>query len=158
MKILALDPSTNNVGWCILDTATDEMLLSDEMKLTGDLARRLDLACTLLTSLIVAHQPDAIYTEKPFCGPNGKTTLALGKLWGALWATAGRHGHDLQAVTPAEAKRAATGKGNASKAQVQAMIQMQVGRSMGEHACDAVAVCLAAAGQIKLAEWKARGE
>jgi crossover junction endodeoxyribonuclease RuvC len=153
--ILGLDASTTHVGWALWDTVT-AMCRSDEMTLTGDLSHRLALACALVRELILRHQPTRIAIEQPFVGRFPGAAMKLGKMHGAIWAVCDRDGYELLDISPAEAKLAATGRGNAAKDQVQAMIRAQVGRDVGEHEADAIGVALAAAGKLKMQALEAK--
>jgi crossover junction endodeoxyribonuclease RuvC len=106
-----------------------------------------------------ASAGDTVAIERPFVGLNGHTALELGRLWGALTATALRAGCTVVDVTPGEAKQAATGDGRAHKDAVQRVVRLtfELAEMPGEHEADAIAVALAAAGKARAEAVQCRG-
>jgi crossover junction endodeoxyribonuclease RuvC len=86
------------------------------------LATRLGLIFDGVTELIERHAPDAIAVEGLFHGRNARSALILGHARGVVLLAAARAGRTVAEISPAEVKRAVTGSGSASKAQVGAMV------------------------------------
>lgn len=157
VKVIGLDASTKNIGVCVLSVDGPHILASGETALAGaDVHARIHDAVARLGRLLTLY-PEAqlVAIEQPFVGPSAKVSLELGAVFGALWCRADMaDGRRVLAITPAEAKLAATGDGHADKRAVQRALQAQFGnwgpdRPLGEHQADAIAVALAAWGKIK---------
>lgn len=86
------------------------------------LAARLGLIFDGVTELIERHAPDAVAVEGLFHGRNARSALILGHARGVVLLAAARAGRTVAEISPAEVKRAVTGSGSASKAQVAAMV------------------------------------
>lgn len=86
------------------------------------LADRLAVIFEGVTELLRRHQPDAVAVEGLFHGRNARSALILGHARGVVLLAAARGGLTPAEISPAEVKRAVTGTGSASKAQVAAMV------------------------------------
>jgi len=158
MIVLGLDASTWHIGYAIYNTETGKLGASGEHKLTREEPeqRLYEAVQAVEMTTVFCRQHaglDVVAIERPFVGMNRKTALLLGMLYGALVVSC--RSWKLVPVTPAEAKLAATGRGNADKKLVRQMIMAQFGLNVpiGEHQADAVAVALAAAGKVKEASY-----
>lgn len=98
-----------------------------------------------------APAPVAIWAEAPFVGQNASSALELGRLLGltqaALW---GKGWPNLQTLPPTSIKKAITGQGRASKAQVASWLRHYLTNADElpmdfDHATDAVSIALAGA-------------
>jgi len=90
-----------------------------------------------------AFWPDmAVGIESPFVGPNRHTAINLGIAFGCVYAQVHKHGIVSVSISPAEAKRALTGAGNASKALMLREAQEYVSTSSYDEA-DAIGIALA---------------
>jgi Holliday junction resolvasome RuvABC endonuclease subunit len=160
--IIGFDISTKYVGIAITDN-DGQRIRSEEIKLIGETFEdRMEHANRVIYDLALDYcwRTGARFAvESPFVGPSGRTSMQLAKMCGAV------HGiiYTVMSVrvievTPAEAKAAMTGKGNATK---QAMMQMARARyaleTVGEHEADALAVCLAAAIKLERERLEALG-
>lgn len=90
---------------------------------TESLAVRLGTLFDGVTALIERHRPDAIAVEGLFHGRNARSALVLGHARGVVLLAATRAGLAVAEISPAEVKRAVTGTGAATKAQVGAMVK-----------------------------------
>ena len=86
------------------------------------LSDRLAVIFDGVTELLQRHQPDAVAVEGLFHGRNARSALILGHARGVVLLAAARGGLTPAEISPAEVKRAVTGTGAASKAQVAAMV------------------------------------
>ena len=68
------------------------------------------------------HAPDTVAVEDVFYAKNVRTTVVLGQARGVVLLAAQQRGLAIQEFPPAEIKKAITGTGSATKAQVQFMI------------------------------------
>ncbi|MCS7153686.1 MAG: crossover junction endodeoxyribonuclease RuvC, partial [Bacteroidia bacterium] len=114
------------------------------------LPERLSLIHHWLTDYLnQAASPSVVAIESPFVGRNVRSALTLGIVQGLLWGILIERGLSLYTLSPAEVKRALTGRAHASKEQVAAMLQHHLSFACplpdSEHATDAAAIALAAA-------------
>jgi len=76
-----------------------------------------------MTSLIEKYRPEAVAIEKLYFHKNTKTALSVAQSRGVLVMTAAGLGVQVAEYTPLQVKQAVVGYGNASKKQVQLMVQ-----------------------------------
>jgi Holliday junction resolvasome RuvABC endonuclease subunit len=146
--ILALDASSTTIGWCLYDGT---MLDYGEIALRGsDIADRCRQAHVAL-NLILANHPDVdvIALESPV-GRFPKAVIPQARVSGALLATAALKCLHVVEVSPAQAKYALAGRGNAPKDEMQ--VCARVRGVVGEHAADALGVAIAAVGMVSVVE------
>ncbi len=91
-----------------------------------------------------------IFAEMPFVGKNIRSALLLGALQGVTWALLRESGTpSLQMLAPTDIKKALTGRGSATKAQIAAWIAhyLPPGTPLpkNHHATDAIAIAIAGA-------------
>ena len=132
MRILGLDPGTATVGYGIIDDVDGQVaVVSYGAIITrpkdGDAARRLQIIFEKLNDLIVEFRPDAVAVEKLFFGKNITTAIKVGQARGVLLLALANAGLPISEYSPPEIKEAVSGYGNASKQQVQYMVQNILG-------------------------------
>ena len=81
--------------------------------------------------------------EWPYVGENPQSALDLAACCGAALAAAGEAGVTTHLVSPAQAKQALVGVGNATKEQMIAAVRVQFGRALPKDQADAVGIALA---------------
>jgi Holliday junction resolvasome RuvABC endonuclease subunit len=142
--ILALDASSTSIGYCVYG---GHVIDSSEIKLTGnDIAQRCRQAYAALGLILEAHSEiDVIAIEAPVAR-FAKAVIPQARVSGALFALAGLRDINIIEISPTEAKRALTGKGNADKHMMQAAAAAY--DVTGEHAADALGVALAAVPRV----------
>ena len=96
--------------------------------------------------LITDHSPDVLSIEAPFYGKNIQSMLKLGRAQGVAIAAAVHHDIAVFEYSPRKVKLAITGKGNASKEQVAAMLHHLVDFEYNSNLFDAtdalaIAIC-----------------
>lgn len=74
------------------------------------------------SELINEYTPDELAVEAPFFGKNVQSMLKLGRAQGVALAAAVHHDIPVVEYAPRKIKQSITGKGNASKEQVAAML------------------------------------
>lgn len=151
--ILALDASSTVIGYCLYDGA---VFAFGEIPLSGwDIAERCRQAHAAL-NLILATAPasgiDVIAIESP-ASRFKKSLIPQCRVSGALMAAAALRGHLVVEVSPAGAKIALTGRGNAEKVDMQ-VAALRYGVS-GEHASDALGVALASVKMVTVEQRRA---
>jgi crossover junction endodeoxyribonuclease RuvC len=112
----------------------------------SDHAERLQRIFQTMQQLIQKHHPTSLAIEAPFFGKNVQSMLKLGRAQGVAMAAAMMSGLPATEYAPRSVKLAVTGKGNATKDQVRAMLH-QVLRFESDmtapmDATDALAVAL----------------
>lgn len=113
-RILAFDLSTASTGVCFPDGSTDT--LKPPAKL--DRAARCAWFGSAFDVIFADWCPTLVVVESPFTGSNRQTGHILSELHGVLKDRIGRAGVVWQVVPPSTLKRAATGRGDASKEQM----------------------------------------
>ena len=155
MKILGIDPGSRIVGYaCIVAKIPYPLRVSDfhvldigvvRANLTGSFVRRIGDLHEALFVLAQEHAPTLCVLETVFMGKNAQSALKLGQARGAMIAAMSRCRVPLVELSPREVKQFITGKGNADKASVRAMleklVQFQAG-SLPLDATDALALAL----------------
>jgi crossover junction endodeoxyribonuclease RuvC len=148
MKILGVDPSLRETGYCVLDThgGDPKALAFGTIKNKSDLlpSRCLVRIADTLKNLIQEHHPDVMAVEALFYCQNMKTALTLGQARGAALLAAAEHGLEIFEYAPRKVKQSIVGHGGAQKLQVGKMVQRILGldKEPPEDAADALAIAL----------------
>ena len=101
----------------------------------------------LLEKFLAKYKPTDVAVEKLFFSKNVKTALVVSEARGLIIYLAKKNNHHLTEFSPQELKLAATGQGNATKQQVQKMLQIIFKLSappQPDDAADALALALCA--------------
>lgn len=124
--ILGIDPGTNIMGFgIILDKGKKiELIALDVIKLDHLDSHPLKLKSIFekVLALIDHYHPDEVALEAPFFGKNVQSMLKLGRAQGVAMAAALYRDIPIFEYSPRKIKQSITGKGNASKEQVSAML------------------------------------
>ncbi len=131
MVVLGLDPAIRTTGYGVIRwlpergmEVLDCGIIANSPKLPhSECVRRLYHG---ISELVAAFTPDAAALEEPFCGRNASTAIILGMARGAILAALAVHGVAAYSYTPSVAKRAAAGRGSATKEQVAVMIAAEL--------------------------------
>ncbi len=126
MRILAIDPGTRIIGFCILegDERAQEFIDGGALKVKKEtLSKGLVKLFGEVLKLILKYSPQLLVVESPFYGKNVKTLIRLGEAKGVITLAATLMGINVKEITPAEVKMALTGHGNAKKDQVAYMVR-----------------------------------
>jgi len=128
MRILGLDPGTASVGYGLIEESEGQIsvvaygVIRTEPK-DGDSARRLQIIYEQLDELLNQFEPDAAAVEELFFGRNITTAISVGQARGVLLLALANAGIPIAEYSPPKIKEAVSGYGNASKQQVQYMVQ-----------------------------------
>lgn len=148
--ILGIDPGTVNMGYGLVLERNKKLKLEAlgtlnlfSLESHPDKLRRI---FEKTISLIEQYHPDCLAIEDPFFGKNVQVMLKLGRAQGVAMAAALSRDIPIFEYSPKKIKQSITGRGNASKEQVAAMLhQLLLFNPDGEllDATDglAVAVC-----------------
>lgn len=148
-RIIGIDPGTNILGFAAIEIHNKQIHLLDIGVLhLAHLDNHPDKLKTIferVLELTKRWQPLCVAIEEPFYGKNIQSMLKLGRAQGVAIAAAMVAGAPIAEYQPRSVKQAVAGKGNASKEQVAAMLQYQLGVALTDHladATDALAVAL----------------
>lgn len=125
--ILGVDPGTNLLGYSVIHSNKNNMNIIIngvlELKSTKDHFEKLKLIYNQLETIIKNHHPVVLAIESPFFGKNVQSMLKLGRAQGAAILVASHYNLQIIEYSPKRIKQSITGKGNASKEQVAAMLK-----------------------------------
>lgn len=125
--ILGIDPGTIIMGYGLIRVTGNKISLLEMGVLqpgkVKDSYKKLQLIFNTVSGLVTKYQPDTFAIEAPFFGKNVQSMLKLGRAQGVAIAAAMRHGLEVTEYQPKKVKQSVTGNGNASKEQVQKMLQ-----------------------------------
>ncbi|MCS7074676.1 MAG: crossover junction endodeoxyribonuclease RuvC [Bacteroidia bacterium] len=140
--ILGVDPGTMVTGYALLQVIDNQpelktlgVILLD--KQTDDSFDKLQKIFRRITSIIEEFQPDWLAIEAPFYGVNIQSAIKLGRVQGVVMAAALSKGISVHEYAPRKVKQAITGRGNASKEQVAAMLIQQFPQAASADMLDA---------------------
>jgi crossover junction endodeoxyribonuclease RuvC len=128
VRILGLDPGTASVGYGIIEERDGSTfvlgygVIATKPK-DGSTARRLQIIYEGLDLLLTEYRPDAAAVEELFFGRNITTAVKVGQARGVLLLALANAGIPVAEYSPPKIKEAVSGYGNASKRQVQYMVQ-----------------------------------
>lgn len=125
---MGIDPGTNITGYGIIRAEGNNMSLLnygiiDLRRLEDDHPAKLKRIFERVLSLVEEFLPDELAIEAPFYGKNIQSMLKLGRAQGVAMAAALHRDIPITEYAPKKVKMAITGTGNASKEQVNAMIE-----------------------------------
>ncbi|MGB3541468.1 crossover junction endodeoxyribonuclease RuvC [Rubrivirga sp.] len=148
MIVLGLDPGTRTAGFGVVDVErrTERALDYGTIEMADDLDHSLRLMKVgeRVLELADEYKPDAIAVEVPFMGKNVQSMRKLARVEGVVMYVAMAREIPLAQYAPAEIKKAVTGKGRATKEQVEYFIRAALGVAVDKlDASDALAVALA---------------
>ena len=121
---MGIDPGTRITGYGVIDenrNPLDYGCIKPPPNLT--LSARYQVLFESLEQLIGKHKPGAIAVESQFVLKNAQSAIKLGMAKGMVFLAGARGETPIYEFAPKQAKLAVVGSGNASKYQVQKMIQ-----------------------------------
>ncbi len=115
----------------MIDCRSQQVRLMEKGVITTDTKQafpaRLAKIYTSFCQILQEFTPDTVAIEKAIYAKNAQIALKLGHARGMFLLAAALKEIDIQEYTPKEIKSAVTGNGNASKEQVQRMVQAILG-------------------------------
>ncbi len=128
MRIIGIDPGTATVGYGLIEENDGQIAVVTYGAIVtapkdGDTARRLQMVYEQLNELLVAYQPDFAAVEELFFGRNITTAIRVGQARGVLLLALANANIPVAEYSPPKIKESVSGYGNASKQQVQFMVQ-----------------------------------
>jgi crossover junction endodeoxyribonuclease RuvC len=150
MRFLGIDPGTASVGYGIIDEKDGQVEVVDfgvfrTSPKDGDTALRLQIIYKALNGLLADYQPDVAAVEELFFGKNTTTAIKVGQARGVLLLCLANADVPVAEYSPPKIKEAVTGYGNASKEQIQYMVQNLLNLSeipKPDDAADGLAIAL----------------
>ena len=156
MKILGIDPGTATTGFGVIEKTKGKFNTIDYgVILTPKdlpMSNRLLIVFNDLEELIAKHQPETIAVEQLFFAKNVTTAISVGQARGVVLLAAQKADLSLKEFTPLQVKQSVTGYGQASKKQVQLMVQKILKLKdipKPDDAADALAIAICASANSK---------
>ena len=147
--ILGIDPGTRITGYGIIETDCHTFIPLDYGCIRPPpklpLYERYLIIYEAIEHLLETFPIDSFAIESQFVGKNAQSALKLGMAKGAAILPATKRKLSIYEYSPRKIKQAVTANGNASKSQVQRMIQILLQLSappMPEDAADAIATAI----------------
>jgi len=147
--ILGIDPGSLNVGYGIIQVEKRKIVAAGcdtiEINPKLQLTERLVQIHLGMDKIITEYKPDIAVVETIFYGKNIKSAFTLGHARGAIMLALAQHNIIIEEYSPREVKKSVVGNGNASKEQVEYMVQKILNLSTKpktEDAADALAIAL----------------
>jgi len=147
-RIIGIDPGSVITGYGVIesDGARSFHLAHGHIRVKGDsFAERLGCIFKELSDVIDEWHPEQVAIEQVFISVNPMSALKLGQARGAAITAAVTQGLPVSEYAAKSVKQVVTGRGSASKEQVQTMIKalLQITKPIQVDAADglAIAVC-----------------
>ena len=148
MIVLGIDPGYAIIGYGVLDTNKQNMLLDYGAITTpkeDSMPIRLENIDKSLKYLFDKFKPDVVAIEELFYFKNKKTVIQVAQARGVILLAFQKYCGNIYEYTPLQIKQALTGQGRAEKAQVQFMVKAILGLNSipkPDDAADALAVAI----------------
>lgn len=149
MIILGIDPGTVITGWGVIHYSEGKIEPLDfgciRPSRTMLLSDRYETIYDGIVQIIAKYQPETVVTEQQFVGKNVQSAIKLGMARGMALIAAKKSKCAYFEYAPTEIKLSVTGRGHASKQQVQGMIKQLLGLDQipePEDAADALACAI----------------
>ncbi|HWP95818.1 MAG TPA: crossover junction endodeoxyribonuclease RuvC [Syntrophomonadaceae bacterium] len=127
MLVMGIDPGTATTGYGVVEGQGAKGRLVDygtiRTPASMPMPDRLLAINRELVGLLDTYHPDVVAIEELFFQRNAKTAISVAQSRGVLVMTAAGAGLQVAEYTPLQVKQAVVGYGNASKRQVQLMVQ-----------------------------------
>ena len=147
VRILGIDPGSRITGFGVIDTGGNQcrFVSCGQIRVEGDtLSDRLHTIFTGVSRVVDEHGPAELAIEQVFMHKNAASALKLGQARGVAMVAGKLKSLAVSEYSPAEIKQAVTGRGRATKEQVQHMVRvlLTLSGTPQSDAADALAVAL----------------
>ena len=148
MIIIGIDPGSRRCGYGILKLEKYRIIEAGAGVIVLDskksLPEKLQLLGSELRKILLEYKPDFASVENIFYGKSISSAFTLGHARGVILYCLSDLNIPIYSYTPKEIKLSVTGKGNASKQQVEYMVQsiLRLSKPAKEDAADALASAL----------------
>ncbi len=148
-KILGIDPGTKITGWGIITFQNNRYSLIDCGTILPNpkvpLEQKYLHIYDELTSIIQIHTPDTLSIESQFMDKNFQSVSLIAMARAIAYLAAAKQNLPIFEYAPTKAKKAVTGKGNATKAAVAHMVKILLKlppHPLAEDTTDALALAI----------------
>jgi crossover junction endodeoxyribonuclease RuvC len=145
VRVLGIDPGLTRMGIAVVERLNGALrpIAMGVITTSTDLptAKRLVELRRRLQEAIAASEPDVVAVERLFFNSNARTAMSVGQASGVAIETAAEAGLEVHDYTPGQVKASVVGVGDATKAQVQAMVAAILGLSTPPRPADAADAC-----------------
>ena len=127
MRILGIDPGTGILGFGVIDSGRQPVMVDAGVirtKIHQPEAERLLIIYDGLQQIVTATKPQAISVEKLFFSRNVTTAMSIAQARGVVLLVAQQNGLPIFEYTPMQIKQSITGYGSADKKQMQEMVRI----------------------------------
>lgn len=150
MRILGIDPGIGICGFGLIEYKSGVKTRALDFgavttKVDAPMPARLLELYESLLEVFAQTKPEVVAVEKLFFSKNITTGIAVAEARGVVLLVAEQKGLPVYEYTPNEIKKALTGYGSASKAQMQEMVKMELGlekKPKPDDAADALAAAI----------------
>lgn len=149
MKILAIDPGFDRIGFAVIEKKDKLELLFSECLVTDrskEFSERLSDVITNTEKLIKKYKPSEVILEKIFFVKNKKTAMQVAEVRGALMYIISKNNLICKEYTPLQIKTTVTNNGRATKSDMKKMIphliKVDIREDMLDDEIDAIAIGL----------------
>ena len=146
IRVIGVDPGLRCTGYGVIETDgyRHRYLGSDQIcPGSGPIPQRLGILFHQLSEALEVYAPDCAAVETSFVSANAGTALKLGQARGALISACVMRQVEVFEYAPRSMKQAITGRGGATKEQVQFMVQRLLNLAESPQADEADALGLA---------------
>ncbi len=126
MIILGIDPGYAIIGYGIIDTNKNDMVIDYGAIITpkeDTMPTRLEAIDSSLKYLFEKFKPEVVAIEELFYFKNQKTVIQVAQARGVIILACQKYCGKIYEYTPLQIKQALTGNGRAEKAQIQYMVK-----------------------------------
>ena len=133
MRILGIDPGLGITGYGVIEAGKSGRVKLKEAglirtKSSSRIASRLEKIYSNITDVIQEYKPDVLVLEKLYSHyKHPVTSILMGHARGVVCLTAGVSGVKLVSYPSTKIKKAVTGRGRATKGQIQGMVAQLLG-------------------------------
>lgn len=157
LRVLGIDPGLRCTGYGLIDFAGSKIRVIQygAIRTNADnpFPRRIQTVYDDISEVIQQYEPDEFAIEEAFYSKNAKTALQLGHVRGVAMLAAMHYTLPVTEYSAKKIKMAITGRGGATKEQVQFMVKNMLGLSEPPtplDASDALACALCHQQQLQL--------
>ena len=145
VRVMGIDPGTLKVGYAVLGREGVLDVGVIRARASDPIDRRLGRIHAGLGAVLSKWKPSSVALESAFYGKSVSAALRIGEGRGAALVAAASQGVPVASYPPATVKKAVSGSGNATKAEIRSMVQATLGTDLGKlpmDASDALAIAL----------------
>ena len=155
--ICGIDPGLGITGYAVLRVIEDQPTVVDAGVCRFDeslpLAHRLVSVESDISAILTEHRPDVVAVEQLYSHyKHPRTAILMGHARGVMLMSAAKLGIEVRSYAATQVKRFITGRGRASKSQMQRAVQSSLGLTAPPEppdVADALAIAMCCAADIR---------